>query len=243
MRERFVNKLLICAVLLTGVAQAPLPGVGAGDHRVAVPLDTVPFRSLLRVQTELGARCTGFLVAPGLVMTAAHCLYLPKVGRFLQPSSVHVLLGYRAGEFRAHARARAFRIAPGYDPGNESATAGADRAILVLDRPVGGASDLLLLAPVPVAAPVPAMLAGYGQDRDEIAVAAPGCAVSGLAADGRGRPLLVHDCQATAGTSGAPLLVRRADGRWAAAGVQIEARVGLAGGLAAPTLDPGPASR
>ncbi|MCQ8277158.1 trypsin-like serine protease [Acetobacteraceae bacterium KSS8] len=241
MRERFVNSLRAGVIFLACVAQAPLPGVGQDDRRVPVPLDAAPFRSLLRVQTELGARCTGFLLAPNLVMTAAHCLYLPKVAHYLLPSSVHVLLGYRAGAYRAHARARAFRIAPGYDSRRESATAGADRAILVLDRPIGTAADVLGLASPPATLPAPATLAGYGQDRDEVAVAAQGCAVIGLARDGQGRPLLAHDCQATAGTSGAPLLMRQADGHWVAIGVQIEARVGpaggLAGGLAVPALD------
>jgi len=218
-------------------ATLPLrPGVSVADRRVPADLAQPPLRSLVRVQTELGARCTGFLIAPAVVMTAAHCLYLPRVGRFVQPDSVHVLVGYRAGRFRAHARAVRLVVPPGYDPRNEPATTGLDRAVLVLERPVAAGSDVAHLAPVPPSAPAEIRLVGYGQDREEVPVGDPSCRLTGTARDGGGRGLLLHDCEATRGTSGAPLFWRAPDGQWQVIGLQVEARA-LAGGVAAIVPD------
>ena len=70
-----------------------LPGIGARDHRVAVDSAATPWRSLVRVQTEMGGRCTGFLVAPDRVMTAGHCLFQHRTGNWLPPDAIHVLRG------------------------------------------------------------------------------------------------------------------------------------------------------
>jgi protease YdgD len=221
-------------LILLSAASPLLPGIGAEDPRVPVPIEALPWRALGRVQTELGERCTGFLIAPLTVLTAAHCLYRPGPGSFVQPGSVHFLRGYDRGAFAAHAVVRAYRIAPGYDPRAEQETAGADWAVLTLDAPAGSAADVLPLAAAVPATGTPAMLGGYGQDRAERIVADEDCAVLRLTMDGQGRRLLRHGCAGTRGTSGAPLLVRDAAGAWVVAGVQIAAEVGASGGLAIP---------
>lgn len=193
-----------------------------------------PWRALGRVQTELGTRCTGFLVGPREVFTAAHCLFLPRARHYAQPGSVHFLLGYAFGAYVAHARVVSYSIAAGYDPLREAATAGADRAVLVLDAPLGTPDRVLRPAAAP---PGPVMLGGYGQDRAEAIDADLHCAVIGLVRDGEGRPLLRHDCSATRGTSGAPLLADSTRG-WVAVGIQIAAVADGRGGLAVPLGGP-----
>ncbi len=228
------------AGILLAAALPLLPGVGAADRREPIEPARAPWTALVRVQTELGERCTGFMVAPQVAVTAAHCLYLPKVGGFIRPDSVHVLLGYRFGRYAGHARVVRFTVPDAYRPGDEAATAGADRAVLVLDRRLLPASEALAVSPVPTL-PAAVLLGGYGQDRDEVVVAEPGCRVLGERPDGEGRPLLVHDCEATRGTSGAPLLWRRPDGLWAAIGIQVAAEA-MSGGVAVPLQEPGAAT-
>ncbi len=207
-----------------------LPGLGGADGRVGVDEAAAPWRSVLKVQTELGVKCSGFLIAPAVAVTAAHCLWIGRVRRFIRPGEVHVLAGYRDGAYRAATVARTVSLAAGYNPLDEGGTAGLDVAVLALAAPVGeavGRADGRALTGTP------AMLGGFGQDRAQRIDADLHCRLTGVAQDGRGRMMIGHDCQATHGTSGAPLLVQGADGAWRAIGVQVLARSNTAGGFAA----------
>jgi protease YdgD len=212
---------------------ALLPGVGPDDPRRPVDPTALPWRALARVQTELGGRCTGAMVAPDRVLTAAHCLVARRSMNFVQPGSVHVLLGYHLGQAVAVARVKAYARGPSYAP--PGGPIGADWAVLTLERPIAPPDRVLPLLRDPPPPGTPVMLGGYQRDRPEVLMADTGCRLTGLRHPAGSLPTLLHDCAGTRGSSGAPLLARRPDGQgWGVIGVASASERDAARGQAVP---------
>ncbi|WP_448203306.1 trypsin-like serine peptidase [Azospirillum sp. sgz302134] len=231
-QERLIGLLALSVALIAApalaqnLAQKPaLPGIGAEDRRTPVDLPQAPWRSLVKVQNNLGGRCTGVLVAPRRVVTAAHCL-LNRARQYLPASSLHVLFGYARGEYQEHRTITALTIGGPYDPERKPEGLAGDWAVLTLDGDAPAGVEPLPLARSLPPKGTPLMLGGYSQDKAHIITADTACAALGTVASAKG-PLLVHDCAGTRGVSGAALLVRDGEG-WRIAGIAVAATTGPA---------------
>jgi protease YdgD len=210
-------------------------GIGTRDSRVRIDSAAAPWRALGKLQATTGnlrQTCTGALVAPAIVLTAAHCVFNPRTRRNFPPSSLHFLLGYDRGDFVGHAVGTAILTGSGYDPLRPFLTLGSDWALLTLDKPLGTPDRILAISALALEPGAEIATGGYSQDHPLTLTVDRACRILARESDGDGTAILRHDCLATHGSSGAPVLLREGES-WSIAGILVAAEQGRSGGLAA----------
>jgi protease YdgD len=186
-----------------------LHGIKGADDRVAVEAGQYPWSAMGRLNNGLGGHCSGVLVGPKLLATAAHCLWNHKTRALIPVSSLTFVAGYDRGQYLKASKVVRMHPSPRWDYGANASTSGGlagradDWALLELEEPLGDSVGVVPLGADPEQGK-PVVAAGYGKDKAHIPTAHLGCHV----VEKRG-PLLIDDCDAVQGDSGGPVLVWR----------------------------------
>ncbi len=192
--------------LLAFAASFATPGFAdqGGLRKMLTGDDSRGWEAVGRLNIAGKNMCTGALIAPDLVLTAAHCVFNKHTGERVDDTAIEFLAGWRGGRASAYANVKRAVVHPSYEFSlkSEEIRVRHDLAVLQLTRPINKSSITPFQTDVRPRKGADIGIVSYAHDRAESPSIQESCNV--LA---RQSGTLIMSCNVDYGSSGAPVFL------------------------------------